>query len=284
MVSATERMPLLQIRDLVVRFPTPYGVATAVKGVSLDVYPGETLGLVGESGSGKSTTAMASLRLLPAVASIDAGSNILLAGKSVLDASEEELRVMRGTTAGVIFQNPMQALNPAFTVGWQMREALRAHARSTPRSWDAAILDRLREVGLPEPARLAQTYPHQLSGGMLQRVMIAMSLLHSPDLLIADEPTTALDVTIQAQILNLLRQITRTRGTGMLLITHNLGVVARMCDRVAVLQAGKVVEEASVDQLFGNPAHPYTKSLLGSQPGSGRAHSPLRPQVEGEPG
>lgn len=255
--------PVLQVSNLLTRFATPHGRITAVDGVSFSVGRGETLGLVGESGSGKSVTALSILRLVAAPGHIDAGA-IVLNGVNLLTLNDEQMRLRRGTEVGMVFQNPMTALNPVFSVGWQMREALRAHRRSEDA--DAKIVQALAAVGMPDPARQAASFPHQMSGGMRQRVVIAMGMLHSPQLLIADEPTTALDVTIQAQVLDLMKRLTRDRGTALLLITHNMGVIARMCDRVAVMYAGEIVEQSSVDELFANPRHPYTQGLLRSIP------------------
>ena len=254
---------VLQVSNLLTRFDTPHGRVTAVDGVSFSVDRGETLGLVGESGSGKSVTALSILRLVAAPGRIDAGA-VVLNGINLLDLNDEQMRMRRGTEVGMVFQNPMTALNPVFSVGWQMREALRAHGDA--QDADAKIVQALAAVGMPDPARQAASFPHQMSGGMRQRVVIAMGMLHSPQLLIADEPTTALDVTIQAQVLELMKRLTRERGTALLLITHNMGVIARMCDRVAVMFAGEIVEQASVDDLFGNPRHPYTQGLLRSIP------------------
>ena len=255
--------PVLRISDLLTRFDTPHGRVTAVDGVSFSIGRGETLGLVGESGSGKSVTALSILRLVGAPGRIEAGS-VVLNGVNLLELDDEQMRVRRGTEVGMVFQNPMTALNPVFSVGWQMREALLAHG--LVQDADTKILQALAAVGMPDPARQAASFPHQMSGGMRQRVVIAMGMLHSPPLLIADEPTTALDVTIQAQVLELMKRLTGERGTALLLITHNLGVIARMCDRVAVMYAGEIVEQASVDELFARPRHPYTQGLLRSIP------------------
>jgi oligopeptide/dipeptide ABC transporter ATP-binding protein len=255
--------PLLQVSDLLTRFATPHGRVTAVDGVSFSVRRGETLGLVGESGSGKSVTALSILRLVSAPGHIDAGA-VVLNGVDLLTLTEEQMRLRRGVEVGMVFQNPMTALNPVFSVGWQMREALRAHGRADDA--ETKIVQALAAVGMPDPVRQAASFPHQMSGGMRQRVVIAMGMLHSPQLLIADEPTTALDVTIQAQVLDLMKRLTRERGTALLLITHNMGVIARMCDRVAVMYAGEIVEQSSVDELFANPRHPYTQGLLRSIP------------------
>ena len=255
--------PVLEVSRLTTRFATPHGPITAVDRVSFRVNRGETLGLVGESGSGKSVTAMSILRLVAPPGRIEAGA-VVLDGTDLMTLNEEQLRQRRGTQVGMVFQNPMTALNPVYSIGWQMREALHAHAHKGDAQ--ATIIRALTAVGMPDPARQAESFPHQMSGGMRQRVVIAMSMLHEPQLLIADEPTTALDVTIQAQVLELMKRLTRERGTALLLITHNMGVIARMCDRVAVMYAGEIVEEAPVDELFTRPRHPYTQGLLRSIP------------------
>ena len=254
---------VLDVLGLTTRFATPHGPITAVDGVSFSVSKGETLGLVGESGSGKSVTALSILRLVAPPGRIEAGS-VVLDGTDLLTLDEEQMRQRRGTKVGMVFQNPMTALNPVYSVGWQMREALRAHGHQGDAH--AMIRQALGAVGMPDPERQADSFPHQMSGGMRQRVVIAMGMLHEPQLLIADEPTTALDVTIQAQVLDLMKRLTRERGTALLLITHNMGVIARMCDRVAVMYAGEIVEEAPVDELFARPRHPYTRGLLRSIP------------------
>jgi oligopeptide/dipeptide ABC transporter ATP-binding protein len=259
------RANVLTVTDLQTAFPTRRGTVRAVDGVSFDVREGETLGLVGESGSGKSVTAMSILRLVAAPGRIESG-RIELAGQDVLALEGEELRRVRGSIAGMVFQNPMTALNPSFTVGWQLMEALRAHGVRDPEELQRRVEQALAAVGMPDPARQLDTYPHQMSGGMRQRVVIAMGMINEPRLLIADEPTTALDVTIQAQVLNLMKRLTREHGTALLLITHNMGVIARMCDRVAVMYAGEIVEEALVRTLFSAPKHPYTSGLLRSIP------------------
>ncbi|HSV77629.1 MAG TPA: ABC transporter ATP-binding protein [Ramlibacter sp.] len=254
--------PVLKVSGLTTRFHTGYGTVTAVDGVSFTVGRGETLGLVGESGSGKSVTAMSVLRLVGKPGQIEAGS-VELNGCELLTLDEEQMRARRGTEAGLVFQNPMTALNPVFTVGWQMGEVLKAHGRGNGLQ---SIHQALADVGMPDPERQADSYPHQMSGGMRQRVVIAMGMLNEPQLLIADEPTTALDVTIQAQVLDLMKNLTHEHGTALLLITHNMGVIARMCDRVAVMYAGEIVEEAPVDELFADSRHPYTRGLLRSIP------------------
>ncbi|RYH07535.1 ABC transporter ATP-binding protein [Tropicimonas sp. IMCC6043] len=271
--------PVLRVENLTTRFETDHGAVTAVDSVSFEVAPGETLGLVGESGSGKSVTAMSVLGLVPKPGRIVDGT-IELNGTSLLKLSPEELRRRRGTECGMVFQNPMTALNPSFSVGWQMREAITAHGASG--DVDARIHRALADVGMPDPDRQAASFPHQMSGGMRQRVVIAMGMINDPQLLIADEPTTALDVTIQAQVLNLMKRLTRDHGTALLLITHNMGVVANMCDRVAVMYAGEIVEEAPVDELFANSRHPYTRGLLRSIPNPDRPREKT-PTLPGAP-
>lgn len=273
-------LPVLKVKDLTTRFHTSYGTVTAVDGVSFTVGRGETLGLVGESGSGKSVTAMSLLRLVSNPGRIESGT-VELNGTDLLSLDEEEMRRRRGTEAGLVFQNPMTALNPVFTVGWQMREALKAHDRGQAGA-QAAIHKALSDVGMPDPERQAASFPHQMSGGMRQRVVIALAMLNEPQLLIADEPTTALDVTIQAQVLDLMKKLTRDHGTALLLITHNMGVIAKMCDRVAVMYAGEIVEEAPVEQLFADSRHPYTRGLLRSIPRADQPRGQL-PTLPGSP-
>lgn len=261
---------LLEVKDLNTEFPTRAGIVRAVSGVSFDLREGELLGLVGESGCGKSITALSIMRLIASPGRIT-GGEIKFKGEDILAAGPERLRVMRGNDMAMIFQDPMTSLNPVFTVGEQIAEAIRLHRRLDKRSaWEAAI-EAMREVAIPDAARRAEDYPHQLSGGMRQRVMIAMALACDPELLIADEPTTALDVTIQAQILELLEGLRRSRKLAVLLITHDLGVVAEVADRVAVMYTGKIVEQAPVGEIFSNPRHPYTQGLLRSVP---RLHDP----------
>jgi len=272
--------PVLEVENLVTRFGgVPGKGLTAVDHVSFSVRRGETLGLVGESGSGKSVTAMSILRLVAHPGRID-GGRVALNGVDLLPLSEDEIRKRRGTEFGMVFQNPMTALNPVFSIGWQMGEALRAHGRT--KKSGQIIEDSLAEVGMPDPHRQAKSFPHQMSGGMRQRVVIAMGLINEPQLLIADEPTTALDVTIQAQVLELMKKLTREKGAALLLITHNMGVIARMCDRVAVMYAGEVVEEAPVDEIFSNARHPYTRGLLRSVPNGARPLQKM-PTLPGEP-
>src|SRR5882672_7370852 len=258
-------MHLLEVKNLHTYFQTREGLVCAVEGVSFYLDRGELLGLVGESGCGKSMTALSIMRLISPPGKIVAGE-ILFDGKNLLQFSNAEMRHVRGNDIAMIFQDPMTSLNPVFTVGEQIAEALRLHRRLSRRDARAAAIAAMREVSIPDPGLRADDYPHQLSGGMRQRVMIAMALACDPKLLIADEPTTALDVTIQAQILDLLNQLRRTRELAVLLITHDLGVVAEVAERVAVMYTGKIVEESPVDELFARPKHPYTEGLLRSVP------------------
>ncbi len=256
---------LLEVTDLKTQFPTRAGLVRAVDGVSFTIGEGELLGLVGESGCGKSITALSIMRLIYPPGKIVEGS-IRFKGEDLTKASDERLREIRGNDIAMIFQDPMTSLNPVYRVGEQIAEALRLHRKLDKKAaWDAAI-EAMREVAIPSPERRVNDYPHQLSGGMRQRVMIAMALACDPELLIADEPTTALDVTIQAQILELLDELRRSRKLAVLLITHDLGVVAEVADRVCVMYTGKVVEESGVDELFADPKHPYTRGLLRSVP------------------
>ena len=256
---------LLEVKDLKTHFPTRAGLVKAVDGVSFNVDRGELLGLVGESGCGKSITALSVMRLIAPPGKIVSG-HINFDDKDLLKLSDEEMRQMRGDDIGMIFQDPMTSLNPVYTVGEQIAEALRLHRKlSRKQAWEATI-EAMREVAIPDPARRVGDYPHQLSGGMRQRIMIAMALACDPKLLIADEPTTALDVTIQAQILELLNELRKQRELAVLLITHDLGVVAEVADRVAVMYTGRIVEESPVDELFARPKHPYTEGLLRSVP------------------
>jgi peptide/nickel transport system ATP-binding protein len=258
-------MPLLEVENLQTHFATPDGVVRAVEGVSFSVEAGETLGIVGESGCGKSVTAMSILRLIQEPPGKIAGA-IRFEGRNLLDVSEAEMRDIRGNAISMIFQEPMTSLNPVLTVGRQIGETLRLHQGLSPRDAEKRAIDMLVLVGIPAPQRRVREYPHQLSGGMRQRVMIAMALACNPRLLIADEPTTALDVTIQAQILDLMRDLKHRLGSAIMLITHDLGVVAEMCQRVVVMYAGRKVEEAPVEEIFARPLHPYTRGLLGSVP------------------
>jgi peptide/nickel transport system ATP-binding protein len=272
---------LLEIRDLSVSFARESGFVRAVDGVSLTVPKGKTVGLVGESGSGKSVTSLAIMGLLPRTARVDAGS-ISLAGQDLTRASERELRSVRGRRIGMIFQEPMTSLNPVFTIGDQIIEAVRAHNSVSKAAATARAVELLRRVGIPAASERLSAYPHELSGGMRQRVMIAIALACDPELLIADEPTTALDVTIQAQILDLLADLSRDVGMGILLITHDLGIVAEHAHEVFVMYAGKIVEHAETRALFARPYHPYTRGLLESVPSyRGNLQKPRLPTIPG---
>jgi peptide/nickel transport system ATP-binding protein len=264
---------LLSVENLQVHFRTPDGVNRAVDGVSFAIGAGETLAIVGESGCGKSVTSMSILRLLPEPPARIAGA-IRFEGRDLLDLPEREMRRIRGNAISVIFQEPMTSLNPVLSVGRQIGETLRLHQGLSRRQAEERAVEMLALVGIPEPRRRVREYPHQLSGGMRQRVMIAIALACSPKLLIADEPTTALDVTIQAQILDLMRDLKRRVGAAIMLITHDLGVVAEVADRVVVMYAGRKVEEAAVRDLFRSARHPYTRGLMGAVPRLGAAERP----------
>jgi len=267
--------PLLSIEDLRTYFYTDAGVARAVDGVSLQVNQGETVGLVGESGCGKTVTALSILRLIASPGRIEPDSRIVFEGKDLLRLNPEEIRRVRGNRIAMIFQEPMTALNPVFTVGDQVAEVARVHDGATRRdAWKRAV-EMLDLVGIPTADERARDYPHQMSGGMCQRVVIAMALMMRPALVIADEPTTALDVTIQAQILELLRDLQRKFGMSLLLITHDMGVVAETASRVVVMYAGEIVEQAPVDRIFASPHHPYTEGLLAAMPRLGAARDRL---------
>jgi oligopeptide transport system ATP-binding protein len=256
---------LLSVEDLRVEFWTRRGTVHAVNGISFEIAPGETLGIVGESGCGKSVTALAVLGILPRAGRVATG-RALFEGRDLIGLSDRELRRIRGREIGMIFQDPMTSLNPVLTVGRQIREALQTHMGMHRRQAEARAVELLDQVGIPSARERVSDYPHQFSGGMRQRVMIAMALACEPKLLIADEPTTALDVTIQAQILQLLRDLTAEHGTALILITHDLGVVAGMCERVHVMYAGMMMETGTAEQVFGTPRHPYTFGLLQSVP------------------
>ena len=257
--------PLIEIRDLRTWFHTDAGVAKAVDGVSFGIGRGETVGLVGESGSGKSVTSLSILRLVDPPGRIESGT-IPFDGQDLLKLSKRAMRSIRGARISMIFQEPMTSLNPVFTIGYQIMEAIRLHQKKDGDEAREIAVEMLQRVGIGNPERRVDEYPHQLSGGMKQRAMIAMALVCRPALLIADEPTTALDVTIQAQILDLIRELQKQLGMSVLLITHDLGVVAETADRVAVMYAGRIVEEAEVHELFANPKHPYTTALFRSLP------------------
>ena len=269
---------VLEVEDLRVTFRTPSGPAPVVRGLSYSVGPGETLAVVGESGSGKSVGVLALLGLLPGVANVS--GRAVFEGRDLLGLSEEELRRVRGAGIGMVFQDPMTSLNPVLTVGRQLEEALGAHrpvSKAEARDRGAELL---AEVGLPDPGGALRRYPHELSGGMRQRVMIAIALAGEPRLLVADEATTALDVTVQAQILELIASLQESHGTAVLWITHDLGVVAGTADRVLVMYAGQCLEHGEVDEVFDTPAHPYTRGLLGSLPRLDAAPGPANPAGE----
>mgnify|MGYP000873547282 FL=1 len=261
-----EREKLLEIRNLKTYFYTEEGVLKAVDGVDLLLHSGETLGLVGESGCGKSVTSMSIMRLLPSPPGKIVDGKILFKGRDLAQLSQKEMRKLRGNDISMIFQEPMTSLNPVFTIGNQISEAILLHKDVTKREARRQSIEMLKKVGIPSPEKRIDDYPHQLSGGMRQRAMIALALSCDPQLLIADEPTTALDVTIQAQILELMNDLKKSYNMSIMLITHDLGVVAETCDTVAVMYAGKIVEYTDAKGLFGNPSHPYTWGLMNSIP------------------
>jgi peptide/nickel transport system ATP-binding protein len=256
--------PILQVRDLRTQFLTDGGIVTAVDGVSFDLFPGESLGIVGESGSGKSITALSLLRLVPDPGKVVGGS-VLFKNQDLLQITDDEIREIRGRDIAMIFQDPQSSLNPVLKVGFQIDEAMLAHGKPRNEA-HARTVDLLKRVRIPAAETRAKDFPHQLSGGMRQRAMIAMGLANAPQILIADEPTTALDVTVQAQILELLGDLNRELGAAIVMITHNMGVVAGLCSRVIVMYAGQIVEQGPVDQIFEHPQHPYTWALLRSVP------------------
>lgn len=257
--------PLLSVRDLCVEFPTRHGVLHALDRVSFDIAPGEILGVVGESGAGKSLTGAALIGLLEPPGRVS-GGEIWFEGRRTDDLSPEAMRSLRGRKIGAIFQDPLTSLNPLFTVGQQLTETIRAHLPLDAREARARAIDLLRQTGIPAPEARIDQYPHQFSGGMRQRVVIALALAAEPKLIVADEPTTALDVSIQAQIIGLLKRVCREHGAAVMLVTHDMGVIAETCDRVAVMYAGRVVEIGPVDQVINCPAHPYTIGLMASIP------------------
>jgi oligopeptide/dipeptide ABC transporter ATP-binding protein len=274
---------LLQVRDLKTTFLTSAGVVRAVDGVSWDVQEGETVALVGESGCGKSVSALSIMRLVAEPAGRIEGGEILYKGRDLLKLSEEEMQHVRGREIAMVFQEPMTSLNPVLSIGRQLTEGLEIHMNMTPEQARARAVELLGMVGIPDPARRLDQYPHHFSGGMRQRMMIAMALACNPSLILADEPTTALDVTIQAQILELMRDLSRRLGVAMLIITHNLGVVARYADRVNVMYAGRIIEQAAAGEIYANPRHPYTLGLLRSVP---RLDEPRRARldpIQGQP-
>ena len=264
----TEEKPVLEIRDLRVTFPTESGNVQAVRGVDVTVGPGEMLGVVGESGSGKSVTFLAAMGLLPKTAKIE--GSVKVHGQELVDVHNNQMRSQRGKKISMIFQDPLSALNPTHKIGHQVSEMLRSHNEmSKSQAWERSV-ELLDIVGIPQPRTRASQYPHEFSGGMRQRVMIAIAIANDPDVLIADEPTTALDVTVQAQILDVIQDIQHRFHAGVVFITHDLGVVARIADRVQVMYAGRTVERGQVDDIFRHPTHPYTRGLLASLPALGR--------------
>jgi len=257
--------PILQVKDLQTQFLTHDGIVRAVDGVTFDLYPGESLGIVGESGSGKSMTALSLLRLVPDPGKV-VGGKVLFRNQDLLQLSDEEIRDIRGRDIAMIFQDPQSSLNPVLQTGFQIAEAMLAHKKATKKQARQRTIELLKRVRIPAAESRVKDYPHQLSGGMRQRAMIAMGLANAPSILIADEPTTALDVTVQAQILELLVGLVEEGGSSLLLITHDLPVVANVCQRVLVMYGGHIVEEGSVDDVFGEPRHPYTRALLDAIP------------------
>ena len=272
--AAADATAVLRLEQLRTYFSTGDGMVKAVDGIDLQVPPGRTLGVVGESGCGKTVTALSIMRLLPRTGHI-VGGRIMLGGRDLVQAGEDEMRELRGNAVSMVFQEPMTSLNPVFTVGDQVGEAIRQHLDLSPRQVRERVLEMFQLVGIADPVSRIRDYPHQMSGGMRQRVMIAMALACNPAVLIADEPTTALDVTIQAQILELMRALQRRNRMAIILITHDLGVIAEMADEVAVMYAGKVIEHGSADQIFDNPRHPYTQGLLASIPSLAARGRPL---------
>ena len=274
--TATDMVPLLEVRGLGVEFQTRGGTAHVLEDIQLHIQRGETLGLVGESGCGKSITALALMRLIPQPPGRITAGQILFDGQDLLQLPEAQMRRVRGNRISMIFQEPMTSLNPAYSVGDQITESVRLHQGLNAKDGLARAVEMLEAVGIPDALRRVHEYPHQFSGGMRQRVMIAMALACQPDLLIADEPTTALDVTVQAQIFDLIRDLRERSGTAVLLITHDMGAVAEMTDRVAVMYAGRMVEEGPTDVVLSNPCHPYTQGLIACAPGRS-------PQSHGKP-
>lgn len=268
--------PLLSVRDLRTYYDTANGTIRAVDGVSFDIQKGEILGLVGESGCGKSTVSRSIVNLIQSPGYID-GGEIHFRGRDLLDASEAELRKIRGNDISMIFQEPMSALNPVYDIGWQVGEPLRIHENLSKKASRERAADLMGQIGIPNAEDRVDDYPHEFSGGMLQRATVAMALACGPELLIADEPTTALDVSIQAQMLNLIRELNEEEEMAVLLVTHDLGVIAETCDRVAVMYAGRIVEVGDTEAIFRDPRHPYTRGLLNSVPDPHRSEQHLKP-------
>ena len=280
--TATKNVPLLDVRDLCTYIYTQWGVIKAVDGVSFTLREDETLGLVGESGSGKSMVCLSLLRLPPRPAGRIVGGEVLYQGRDLLQLSEEEMRQYRGRRISMILQDPLSSLNPVFSIGTQVAEPLQVHRLVPESGIKQRVVELLRMVHIPTPQGRVRDYPHQFSGGMRQRVAGAIAMSSEPRLLIADEPTTSLDVTIQVQYLNLLKETQRRSKLAIIFVSHDMGTIGRMCDRVAVMYAGRVVEEAPVDQLFDNPAHPYSEALVSSLP-SAEATGDRLPQIQGDP-
>ncbi len=274
---------LLEIEDLRVQFQTPMGTVKAVDGISYTVAAGETVAIVGESGCGKSMSALSVLRLVPSPPGEITGGRILFEGRDLLNLDEEDIREVRGGEISMVFQEPMTSLNPVLSIGVQLTESMRTHLGLTRKQADARAIELLQLVGISEAERRLRQYPHHFSGGMRQRVMIAVALSCDPKIIIADEPTTALDVTIQAQILQLMKDLTHRLGVALVIITHNLGAVARYADRVNVMYAGKFVESGTTDQVFAQPRHPYTIGLLNSVPRMDREAQDRLVPIEGQP-
>ena len=276
-------MALLEIRELVTQFDTTAGTVQAVDGISYTVEEGETVAVVGESGCGKSVSALSILRLIPDPPGRIAGGGIRFMGQDLLSLAEDEIREIRGRDIGMVFQEPMTSLNPVLSVGVQLTETVLRHRNVGTAAAEARALELLRMVGISEPERRLRQYPHHLSGGMRQRVMIALALSCEPKLIIADEPTTALDVTIQAQILELMKDLTKRLGVALIVITHNLGVVARYADRVNVMYAGRIIESGDARQIYHHPRHPYTRGLLASVPRLDQPRGARLVPIEGQP-
>ncbi len=274
---------ILKVDNLKTYFNTDDGVVRAVDGVSFDLHSGETLGIVGESGCGKSVTNLSIMKLIPSPPGKIMGGKVLFNGKSILDMTNREIRTIRGCSISMIFQDPMTSLNPFLRISTQLIETLELHQELDKAPAEKKAVEMLKKVGIPSAERRIRDYPHQFSGGMRQRVMIAMALSCNPQILIADEPTSALDVTIQAQILELIQELTVELGTAVIMITHDLGVVAGMCDRICVMYAGRIVEKASADGLFAEPLHPYTQGLIKSVPRLDRAGRERLFSIKGQP-
>ena len=283
MTNDTREDAILKVEGLVTQFGTDRGLVKAVDGISFELRRGETLGIVGESGSGKSVTNLSILRLVQEPPGRIAAGKVIFQGKDLLASPEEEVRVLRGKNISMIFQDPLTSLNPVLKVSTQIAEAIQLHHGLGRREAKAKAVEMMKLIGIPDAERRADDYPHQFSGGMRQRVMIAMALSCDPDILIADEPTTALDVTIQAQILELIKELSAKRKTAVIMITHDLGVVAGMCDVVCVMYAGRIVEKAAVDDLFYDPKHPYTRGLLDSIPRADRSGPQRLYSIPGAP-